>query len=151
MNLKTKRKSVTGANTVTDLDNQFNRGRNQKAFFVSDYAKTTTKKQQICELCVAPLEKRIGAETVCADCLKKSEALATAIFAHVARPRKVIRLQKCVGCGNCKTPAKFSLYYAICKECVAVVRDKSKVAQSNFVERLLNNLRRNIKGVWQNA
>ena len=148
--MKTNEKAGTVA-TVTGLDNHSIAGGNQKAYFVFDYAKAVAKKQEICDLCNPSPGKKMGVERICADCTKKSETLAATILTHVTRPRKVIRLQKCVGCGNCKTATQFSIYYAICKKCLGDARAKSKVAQSNFVERLLNNLRRNLKGVLQNA
>ena len=148
--MRTNEKAGTVA-TVTDLGNHSIAGGNQKAYFAFDYGKSETKKQEICNLCSPLPGKKISAGRTCAGCTEKSEILTATILTHVSRPRKIIRLQKCVGCGGCKTARQFSIYHAICKKCLSDARAKSKIAQSNFVERLLNNLRRNLKGVLHNA
>jgi len=147
--MKTKEKVGNGGDR-SDLCNHLIAGGNQKAYDVFDYATTTIEKQEICAMC-NPSTKNQSVIKLCAGHRAETDALAKAIFGHLVKPRKVVKLQKCAGCGKCLTAAKFSLYHAVCKKCLSGAREKSKLGRSNFIERTLNNLRKNLRGALANA
>lgn len=144
MNCKTT-EAGNGLNR-SGFQNQCNRGRNQKVVSVFDSNRNRQKSQEKCEICNSPIQEKQGKPNLCADCLKKSKTLATALFGHLAKPRRVIPLQKCAGCEKCLAASKFSIYRAVCKKCVSDAKEKSKLGQSNFIERTINNVRKNLKG-----
>jgi hypothetical protein len=148
--MKQKEKAGTVA-TVTDLNNHSIAGGNQKAYDVFDYAKTTAKKQQDCFLCNLSLENRHGKATICNTCQTEADRLASALATHLSKPRKVVKTVRCLSCRSNVTPAKFSIFWGVCKTCVTEARGKSKLAQSNFIERTLNNVRKNLRGALQNV
>lgn len=152
--MSTNEKSVLGAIQNTSLKNHsINAGGENQSDFVFDFATKTVEKQE-CEKChphLAAKAKRGARIKLCADCAGQTETTATAIFENIAAPRKVVRLQKCSGCGECKAPSKFSVFYSICKKCLSDNQGKSKLAQSNFIARAMNNFHKNLRGALLNV
>ncbi len=112
--------------------NQINAGGIDKHFDVFDCAIKTVE-NQYCEKChphLATKAKRGARIALCGDCTTQTETAATAIFENIAAPRKVVRLKKCSGCGDCKAPSKFSIYYGICK--------KSRISTALCIRRIPN-------------
>ncbi|MGI8495142.1 MAG: hypothetical protein ACR2L1_07495 [Pyrinomonadaceae bacterium] len=105
------------------------------------YTNTRTELQEYCNIC-NPLPARRSAAKLCAQCSAQSETLAATLNAHLQQNKTVVRLHRCLSCNECYVPSKFSNIWAICKNCVLTVQDKSKIAQSNFVERTANNVRK---------
>jgi hypothetical protein len=139
-------KSVTVA-TVTDLKNQSIADSNQKARDVFDYAEKALETQE-CLKCNPKLTIPTlrGVETkVCGKCRTESETQKAVILDALARPRKAVKLHQCSGCNNYLAASKFSIYYGVCKQCLRNARGKSKLGQSNFIERTLNTVRRNLR------
>jgi hypothetical protein len=118
-----------------------------QSLFVSDFD-TKTVEKQYCEKCnpQSTTMSNRRSPRVCADCSGETMATATAIFNSAARPKKVVKLHQCSGCGNYLAATKFSIYYGVCKKCLRDAKRKSKLGQSNFIERTLNTMRRNLRG-----
>lgn len=138
---KHKEKSVLGAiqNTL---------GINQIEHLASDsnrlstvhYAESTDNLQ--CHLCSPLSRDRRGITKLCSKHCAEVEILATALFGQLTKSRKIVRLHRCLSCNGRFAPSKFSAFWGICKVCVTTAQDKSKTAQSNFVERTANNIRK---------
>lgn len=123
-------------------------GGNQKRFDVSNYAENHTKTQEACDLCSPKSQIKSGVPVeLCSNCTAAQIRLESELLAQFIRPRKVIRLHRCSGCQRCVTPSRFSRDWGICKSCVADAQSKSKLAQSNFIERAVNNFRKSLRGV----
>jgi hypothetical protein len=75
------------------------------------------------------------------------EKLQQQLFDHLAQHKKVRRLARCLGCNKPKSPLKFSIHSAICRDCVKDLQMKGAVARSNFIERAKANVGRFLKGV----
>jgi recombinational DNA repair protein (RecF pathway) len=82
---------------------------------------------------------------------EKTENLQVVLAEHLKRNKKIVRLHICFGCGKPKTPAKFSIYYGVCKSCLQEAKNKGKTAQSNFISRTINNFHKKLRGALQNA
>jgi hypothetical protein len=82
---------------------------------------------------------------------ENTEILQQNLTEHLSQNKKVVRLHRCLGCGKAKTPAKFSIFYGVCKSCLSEVKSKGKLAQSNFIARAVNNLQRSLKGAIHNV
>lgn len=124
--------------------NEFFAGGKIKGFDAFDYAKNATEKQ--CDLCFPRPETKRGAVKFCSECEAKSAKLESGLFGHITQHRTIRRLHRCDGCGDCFAPEKFSIFYHVCKRCLRQAKDKSKIGRLNFIERTLNNFRRNLRG-----
>jgi hypothetical protein len=82
---------------------------------------------------------------------ERQEVLQEKLTEHLRRNKKIVRTQICLGCGKPKAPAKFSVFYGVCKSCLQEAKAKGKTAQSNFIARTVNNLHKNLRGALQNA
>ncbi len=82
---------------------------------------------------------------------EKPQDLQADLLAVINPEPKVRRLHRCNGCGHCFAAEKFSIFFNVCKQCLRDAKGKSKLAQSNFIERTLNNFRKNLKGAIGNV
>ncbi|HLM59875.1 MAG TPA: hypothetical protein VK308_03625 [Pyrinomonadaceae bacterium] len=82
---------------------------------------------------------------------EKEQDLQANLMAIIKPNPTVKRLHRCNGCGECFTAEKFSIFFNVCKKCLRDVKGKGKLAQSNFIERALNNFRKNLRGALQNV
>jgi ribosomal protein S14 len=75
-----------------------------------------------------------------------SEKLADDLTAHLIKPRRVVKCVRCAGCGKPHAPNKMSVLYPICRICLTETREKGIRAQSNFINRAVNNFQIYLKG-----
>jgi hypothetical protein len=127
-----------------------NAGAISKNFDSSDCRITETKTQENCAICYPLLNKNQTTPTCSAHTIE-TKVLTDAITKMLVKPRKPVKTVRCLSCRNSVAPTKFSIFWGVCKSCVAEARGKSKLAQSNFIERTLNNVRKNLRGALQNA
>lgn len=85
------------------------------------------------------------------DYAEKQQDLQADLLAIINPEPKVKRLHRCNGCGHCFAAEKFSIFFNVCRKCLHDAKGKSKLGQSNFIERALNNFRKNLKGALQNV
>jgi hypothetical protein len=139
--------------TISKASNQknVNAGAISNAFDVFDFGTTEAKTQEKCLICNPSLLKSRRTETPCAAHSAETEELAGLIVKVLAQPRKPVKTVRCLSCRSSVAPAKFSIFWGVCKNCVTEARGKSKLAQSNFIERTLNNVRKNLRGAIQNV
>jgi ribosomal protein S14 len=74
------------------------------------------------------------------------EKLADDLTAHLTKPRRVVKCVRCAGCGKPHAPSRMSVLYPICRTCLAETREKGIRAQSNFINRAVNNFQIYLKG-----
>lgn len=74
------------------------------------------------------------------------EKLANDLKVHISKPRKVVKCIRCAGCGKPHAPSRMSILYPICRNCLTETREKGIRAQSNFINRAVNNFQIYLKG-----
>lgn len=75
------------------------------------------------------------------DYAEKADELQSILLAELKENKKVIRLFRCYGCEKHYALKKMSSCLIICRKCFLRSREKGKIAQNNFVEKAVNNLR----------
>ncbi len=69
----------------------------------------------------------------------------------LVRPGKILRCFICINCQKPRTPKRMSGFINICRNCIQDAKEKGKIAQSNFINRAVNNFLKSLKTEVQNA
>lgn len=97
-----------------------------KRFDVSNNTESLEKIQ--CPKCNPPFVKPRGAVKFCADCQADGEFIEKVLLKNLSKPRRVIKLHRCIACEQNFALSKFSIYFGICRNCFAD-RKSPKVAR----------------------
>ena len=71
---------------------------------------------------------------------EKHEKLQSNLLAVMKPLKKIVRLYRCFGCRRNRPLKQMSGCLLFCRDCYAAAQDKGKTAQTNFLERALNNI-----------
>lgn len=98
-----------------------------------------------CVFCKASLGKENAVEVddgiACAECFRGLTAKALQILQNSSeRPKKVIRLYQCFGCGENLTARKMSGCLAICRNCFKNWQFENERTRQRFIEKTLNKI-----------
>ncbi len=72
---------------------------------------------------------------------EESQKLQSNLTAVMKPAQKIIRLHRCFGCKKHFGIKRMSCLLIFCRNCFAAAQDKKQTAQSNFIDRALNECR----------